>query len=91
MNESQKALRDLIFDVIENQIRDNDPPDTRVTLNRLIDEGFSQEEAMVLIGRVLAFQVYEILNNGTAFDRKRYARELAALPEMNAQELAQDQ
>jgi hypothetical protein len=86
MNESQKFLRDIIFDVIENQIRDNDPPDTKITLDRLIKEGFSQEEAISMISTVLASQVSEILKNGKPFDRKRYARELALLPHIEGEE-----
>jgi hypothetical protein len=86
MNESQKFLRNIIVDVIENQIRDNDPPDTKITLDRLLKEGFSQEEAINMISTVLASQVSEILKSGKPFDRKRYARELAVLPHIKGEE-----
>ena len=38
-----QRLRKAILEVINNQIRDNDPPETKLTLIRLQDQGFSEE------------------------------------------------
>jgi hypothetical protein len=37
------------LEVVENQIRDNDPPETRQTLDRLLAEGYTADEARRLI------------------------------------------
>ena len=33
-------LRRILLEIVDNQLRDATPPETRVTLNRLIAEGF---------------------------------------------------
>lgn len=44
-----EIARRAILDIVKNQIRDNYPPETKETLNRLIAEGISEEEATKLI------------------------------------------
>jgi hypothetical protein len=51
-NEDQR-LRKAILEVINNQIKDNDPPETKQTFVRLQDEGFSEEETLKFIGYVV--------------------------------------
>jgi hypothetical protein len=43
--------------VVENQIRENNPPETRRTLDRLLEEGYSKDDAMKLIGRAVAAEI----------------------------------
>ena len=38
-------LRDAILEVVENQLHDNDPPETRETFQRLLAETYTEEEA----------------------------------------------
>ena len=38
-------LKKLILEVVDNQLRENDPPVTRESYNRLIDAGYSVSEA----------------------------------------------
>ena len=45
-----EILRGAFFEVIETQIRDRTPPETKDTYDRLRAEGYSEEEAMKLIG-----------------------------------------
>ena len=44
------ARRRAILEVVENQMRDNNPPETRQTFDLLIGQGIPSEEAMRLIG-----------------------------------------
>ena len=37
---------EALVQVVENQIQDNDPPETRITLDRLMSLGESRENAM---------------------------------------------
>jgi hypothetical protein len=43
-------LQQAILEVVENQLRANDPPETRQTLDRLLASGYSRKDAIKLIG-----------------------------------------
>ena len=51
--ETNPHLKAVILEVVDNQLRANKPPETRSTLERLIKEGYSKEEAKKLIGCVV--------------------------------------
>jgi hypothetical protein len=82
MDEGQKRRRRIILKVVENQIRDNDPPETRQTLRRLMKEGFSREEASELIGTVVVHEIYNVLKENEYFNRKRFVAALRQLPKL---------
>ncbi len=82
MNESKKRRRRMILEIVENQIRDNDPPETRQTLRRLIKEGFSREGAVELIAAVVVNEIYNVLKQEKNFDRKRFVAALRQLPKL---------
>ena len=77
-----QRLKSAIIEVVDSQIELNDPPEIRQTLDRLIAEGFSENEAKELIGNVVVMEVFEVLKAGQPFDIKRYAAALARLPEL---------
>jgi hypothetical protein len=52
---NKKQMRKIFMEIINNQIRDNTPPETKQTLDRLISENFSEEEAKEMIGKFLFF------------------------------------
>jgi len=82
MNEDQKRRRKIILEVVENQIRDSDPPETRKTLKRLIKEGFSREEAVELIAAVVVTEIYNVSKQNETFNRKRFVAALRQLPKL---------
>ncbi len=82
METESDIRRDAIFEAIQNQIRDNNPPITRETFNRLIAEGYSKNEAMKLIGFPLANEISEIMNNNQLFNEERYSQNLRNLPDL---------
>jgi hypothetical protein len=71
-----------IIEAVENQIRDNDPPETRITLHRLMSSGESRNNAMRYIGAVLAQEMYEVLTNKRPYNEERYLANLKNLPEL---------
>ena len=77
-----QRLKSAIIEVVENQLDANDPPEIKQTLERLIFEGFSENEAKELIGNVVVAEVFEVLKEGKPFDIKRYAAALVRLPEL---------
>ena len=57
-------LKAAVMEVVENQIRDNDPPETRQTLERLIVEGITDEDARLYIGQAVCVEIWDIMSNG---------------------------
>ncbi|KPJ99549.1 MAG: hypothetical protein AMJ60_04645 [Desulfobacterales bacterium SG8_35] len=75
-------LRAAILEVINNQIRNNEPPETKETLIRLQEQGFSEENALKLIGYVVASEVFSVLKENRRYDRGKYVSALKALPRL---------
>jgi hypothetical protein len=75
-------LKAVILQVVDNQLRANDPPEIRSTLERLIKEGYSKEQAKELIGCAVTSEIFDILKNKKEFNLERYRAVLAKLPQM---------
>jgi len=80
--ESGQLAGDAIVEVVENQLNENDPPETKQTLERLIGLGESRENAIRFIASALCVEIYEALKNKTPYNKKRYLKNLKALPEL---------
>jgi hypothetical protein len=76
---------EALLEAIENQLRENNPPEVSETLSRLTSAGHSREDALRLIGAVLATEVYEIVRQHRPFDERRYVANLKALPTLPAE------
>ena len=61
-----------VLEAVENQLRDDDPPEVRLTLKRLVDSGLSDREARLYIGIALLFEMNDVLRTNAPFDRERY-------------------
>ncbi len=81
MEETNPYLHAAFMEVVDNQIRDNDPPETRETLNRLVSQGISQEDARIYIAQAVCVEVWDIMRNQKEFNRERFVRNLKNLPE----------
>ena len=81
-NIENERLRLAILEVIKNQLKDNDPPETKQTLVRLQRNGFSEEETLRLIGLVVASEVFTVLKENRQYDKDRYIEALKALPKL---------
>lgn len=73
-------LQKTILEVVENQLRENDPPETKHTFDRLVKVGYSEDDAMKLIGRAVLGEIHKFLKNSEPFDGERYAKALSELP-----------
>jgi hypothetical protein len=74
------VLRAAILEVVENQLRDNTPPESKQTFERLVAEGHTREEARRLIGVVVACEIFEILKRGEVYNPDRFIAALKRLP-----------
>ena len=75
-------LRAAIMEVVENQIEGNDPPETAQTLERLIEEGHSEEEAKNLIACVVSAEIFDIMKTNQPFNHAKFTAALHKLPEL---------
>ena len=82
MNSESSIAQEAVFEIIENQLRDNNPPITKETYTRLKFDGFSHEDTMKLIGCAMTTEIYEIMKHRQPFDEERYAQCLKNLPEL---------
>lgn len=73
-------LRRALLEVVENQLRDGTPPETRATLERLLAEGFSRTKAVELIACVVSSEIFDVLQSGQPYQEQRYLAGLRALP-----------
>ena len=78
INRLQKA----IVSVVEQQINDGDPPDTRETYERLTGQGYSVDEAKKLIGYVVGVEFFNVVRKDRKYDAEGFAGMLAQLPKL---------
>jgi hypothetical protein len=75
-------LRAAILEVVENQLRDNTPPESKQTFERLVAEGLDVEEAKRLIGVVVVHEIFNVLKRGETYNPVRYIAALKRLPKL---------
>ena len=74
-------LRAAFLEAVDKQLRDNNPPETKETLERLMAEGYSAESAKDLIAQAVAVEAYIVMKTQAPFNRERFVRNLMALPQ----------
>ena len=75
-------VREGLIEVVDNQLRDNEPPETRQTFGRLIAEGYSEDESKKLIACVLLLEMNVMMANNEVFNADRYVDGLGDLPDV---------
>ncbi len=76
----EQLAEGAMLEAIENQLAAGEPAATQATLNKLTLVGYAREEAVLLMARVLAHEVREMLAEDRAFDLATYETNLRALP-----------
>ncbi len=88
MSDSERQVGRAVLDAVDQQIRSNDPPETRQTFDRLVASGHSEAEARSLIGTAVAVEIFSIMKYHQEFDRVRFVRNLSRLPELPVEDRA---
>ncbi len=78
--ETNEKIRAQIFEIIKNQLNDNDPPETKATFDRLQNQGFDDFQTKQMIGQCLAVELFDIMKFGKPYNNDRYIKNLIALP-----------
>ncbi len=83
MDESKRIVRQALFEAVQNQLDQNNPPETRRTLNRLTRQGIDREQAMRLICCALIIELNDMMRDGTPYNEERYISRLRQLPSLD--------
>lgn len=78
----KETIRNIVHHIVDKQLISNDPPETVVTYNRLLDQSFSDEEARLLISRLIHIELLKLMQNGEPFNKDRFIENLSKLPEL---------
>ena len=79
----EKTVKDAFLDSVLRQIDSGEPPEARVTYDRLIDEGHSNNETLQLMAAALKIETNKMLGESQPFDSSRYAALLKKLPKID--------
>lgn len=82
MDKHESTVLDAMSHVVETQLRDNDPPQVRQTLERLLKTGLSEKDAKKMIRCVAALEIQNIMANKEPFNTARYVESLGRLPKL---------
>ncbi len=77
---TNEKLREQIFEIIKNQLRDNDPPETKAAYDRLRNHGYDDFETRQMIGQCIAVELFDVLKFSKPYNNERYFKNLIALP-----------
>ncbi len=75
------ALTKAILAVVDQQMRDDNPPETRRTYEQLVAHGYVPEDARRLIGNVVAQEIFAVMQLEETYNEQRYIATLRGLPE----------
>ncbi len=78
---SNEIVSENIFEIIRNQIKINDPPETKLTYDRLRMKGLNDIQTMKMIAQCLSIELFEMLKFKKPYNGERYVRNLKKLPE----------
>lgn len=82
MTKGNPVLKRKILQVVSNQLKNLDPPETKQTYDRLIADGISDQEARQLIGCVVSCEIFDVLKQQRVFNRDRFVKALNKLPKL---------
>ena len=72
------------MEVVDNQIKDNDPPCTKEVYEKLMQNGYSSTNAKELIAGIVMEEIFYILKGEKKFDEELYAKKVYSLLDDNS-------
>lgn len=77
----RQILKDQFLQIVDTQLKNNDPAHTGETFDRLKATGYDEETARLMIAQCVAAEVREVMSSGLEFNEARYIKNLDRLPE----------
>ena len=75
-------LKKMILEVVDNQLRENNPPVTKESYDKLIDAGYSAREEKEKIGAIVIEEIYDVMKENQPYDEKRYTQALRIMVQL---------
>jgi hypothetical protein len=69
-----------ILEIVDTQLRDGTPPETRATFDRLIGLGYTPEGARQLLAHVVVREIFSVMARGESYNAARFVAALQRLP-----------
>ncbi len=69
-----------MMEVVDTQLRDDTPPETRQTLDRLLADGHTEEDARRLIACAVTSEIFDVLTHKQPYDEARYLETIEVSP-----------
>ena len=66
--------------IVDTQLRDGSPPETRQTFERLVAAGYTPEGARQLLAHVVVREIFPVMVRGERYDTARFIAALHRLP-----------
>ncbi|MCD6543421.1 MAG: plasmid pRiA4b ORF-3 family protein [Flavobacteriaceae bacterium] len=83
LEDSVEVFQEHLLEVVNEQMDNNDPPETAATFKRLINLDFSHLEAKMLIAQCVSFEMISVVTEGKPFNLKRFIKNLNKLPKID--------
>ncbi|MBI5472335.1 MAG: hypothetical protein HY961_08325 [Ignavibacteriae bacterium] len=71
-----------MMEILDNQLRDGNPKETKETYQRLKRLGIEEEEVRRQLACVIAAEMFNVLKFKEPYNEKRFVERLKLLPEM---------
>lgn len=75
----EEIIMQQFFEIVENQLKLNAPPETKLTFERLKKKGVDEKKAKMMIATCVSDEMIAILESGMPFNEKRYVKCLGKL------------
>lgn len=79
--EENEILKEKFLEIVENQIKSENPPETKITYKRLIGLGYTKIDSKKFIAQCVVLEMFGIMKKGEPFDEKRFINNLLRLPD----------
>ncbi|HMQ49961.1 MAG TPA: hypothetical protein PKA00_20985 [Saprospiraceae bacterium] len=76
-----EIVKQQFLQAVEDQLQNNQPPETRQTLDRLKDLGYSESDAKLLIAQCIAVEFFHTVKDNQPYNNDRFINNLHHLPE----------
>jgi hypothetical protein len=73
-------LGKLVIEAVKEQLGANEPPETKLNFDRLIAEGYPEEEVYKMLANVLACEMFEVMKHNRPYNNEKYVNNLNNLP-----------
>ncbi|APQ17461.1 hypothetical protein [Maribacter hydrothermalis] len=78
--ETNEILRNQILEIVKNQIKENNPPETKTTFDRLRSQEFDDSQTRQMIGQCISVELFQIMKTSEPYNNARYIKNLKKLP-----------